>query len=95
MESINLVATLLAAVGYWLYNQSGAASSWIEEMSVRLRLSGVFINWTRALCHAWMLNIIDESQSRPIFVSRTNTFHASHNHFNDVPEIKTTGVIQQ
>ena len=90
MESCNLVATLLAAAGYWFEGANGTAVSQVDNISVGLRLSGIFINWTRALCHAWMLNMVDESQSRSIFVSSTDNFNSSHGNASDMMDINTT-----
>ena len=94
IESCNLVATLLAAAGYWFEETSGTNALLFENISVGLRLSGIFINWTRALCHAWMLNMVDESQSRPIFVPGTDNFNSTYDNSSDMHDRNTHDVSQ-
>ena len=94
MESINLVAILMAAAGYWFEDASGTVGTLTKNVCGGLRLSGIFIIWARVLCHAWMLNMVDESQSRPIFVPSTDNFNPNYDNTSDVPETNTTDKFQ-
>lgn len=94
MESIYLVATLLSASGYWFDNASGPSGLLIKNLCGGLRLSGVFISWTRALCHAWMLNMVDESRSRPVFVPNTDNIRTNHGNTSPMRDMSTTSMFK-
>ena len=94
MESINLVAIFMAGAGYWFEDASGTVGTLTKDVCGGFRLSGFFILWARVLCHAWMLNMVDESQSRPIFVPSTDNFNATYDNSSDMPETNTNGTFR-
>lgn len=93
MEMVNLVATLLAAAGYWFGGGQSSNLTALDSMtllrnvSIGFRQFGIFANWTRAFCHGLMLNIVDEAQQRPPVVATAPTdtdFQPTTAPFNEV-----------
>jgi hypothetical protein len=56
VEGYSFFLTLLASCGYWF-----ADHAILGKLSHAIRLTSIFMTWTRAMFHAFLLNLMDEA----------------------------------